>query len=259
MIKAIFFDIDGTLISFKTHQMPNTTQKALVELRKKGIKLFVATGRPPAETKFLSQWFDFDGFITMNGQYCFNQNDKIHEQYIPESELSAILPYLEQKDIACGFVELNYSYMNKINSKVMELRNLLGATIIEESIDNPNRIFKNKTYQLNAYITEDEEQEFFKYIPNCKSARWNPIFTDIIPKDGGKPVGIKKVLDYYEIPLENSMAFGDGGNDKEMLKYINIGIAMGNATDDVKRVADYTTLDIDDDGILYALKQFNIL
>ena len=55
------------------------------------------------------------------------------------------------------------------------------------------------------------------------------------------------------------MAFGDGGNDVEMLEFAKIGVAMGNASDDVKSIADYVTTDVDNDGILNALKHFNVL
>ena len=96
-------------------------------------------------------------------------------------------------------------------------------------------------------------------MPNCKSARWHETFTDIIPKDGGKTAGIQAVLEHYGIKKEECMAFGDGGNDKDMLQYAGIGIAMGNATEDVKQVADYVTKDIDEDGILHGLQQFHVL
>ena len=73
MIKAIFFDIDGTLLDHDTHLMPSSTFEALKKLRKNGIRLFVATGRPPNNLKVIQDCFEFDGFLTSNGQYCFNQ------------------------------------------------------------------------------------------------------------------------------------------------------------------------------------------
>ena len=66
-------------------------------------------------------------------------------------------------------------------------------------------------------------------------------------------------MDYYSIDIDECMAFGDGGNDKEMLEFAKIGVAMGNASDDVKSIADYVTTDVDNDGILNALKHFNVL
>ena len=70
MVKAIFFDIDGTLVSFETHKIPASTQEALKTLRDKGIKIFIATGRPQCLINNLGD-LEFDGYITVNGSYCF--------------------------------------------------------------------------------------------------------------------------------------------------------------------------------------------
>ncbi len=262
MVKAIFFDIDGTLVSFKTHTIPQSTQDALRELKRKGIKLFIASGRPPFHLKMLIEQFRdlFDGYITLNGQYCYNKEGVvIHENHINKADLIALVEQLKDKDISCGFLELDYYYFNKITKAVKDLRELLGNTAPQATIDDVNRIYSHKTYQLNLFLPEETEQTITQYLPNCQSVRWCPIFTDLIPKDGGKPVGVKHILDYYNISLAESMAFGDGGNDKDMLQFVNIGVAMGNGRDETKAVADYVTSDVDDDGIVNALKHFKIL
>ena len=84
MTKAIFFDIDGTLVSFKTHQIPKETIHALHELRKKDIKLFIATGRHHSMIT-LDNVFQFDGYVTLNGQYCYNNKEIIYKQSIKKS------------------------------------------------------------------------------------------------------------------------------------------------------------------------------
>ena len=77
MVKAIFFDIDGTLVSFETHKIPASTQEALKTLRDKGIKIFIATGRPQCLINNLGD-LEFDGYITVNGTLnglsLFNRN-----------------------------------------------------------------------------------------------------------------------------------------------------------------------------------------
>lgn len=261
MIKAIFFDIDGTLLSFKTHTMPESTRNALNLLKEKNVKLFIATGRPPESLSGIKHIldFDFDGYITLNGQYCIIDNKVIHEVSLPAESLISVLPYIEKNNISTVFVELDYSYINHINDRVKKLKELLGNTDEFPPVDDVNRIYKNKIYQLCPYITEDEEEEFFKHMPHCRPVRWNPLFVDIIPEYGGKPVGIQKILDYCNFTKEECMAFGDGGNDIGMLQFAEIGIAMGNATDNVKESADYITTNVDDHGIMNALKYFKII
>ena len=71
MIQAIFFDVDGTLVSFRTHTIPPSALEALHALRAKGIKLFLATGRHQAMLRSVQELFPFDGCVTLSGQYCF--------------------------------------------------------------------------------------------------------------------------------------------------------------------------------------------
>ena len=74
MVKAIFFDIDGTLVSFQTHTVPESTREALRLLREKGIKVFIATGRPKTLMMDAVGDLDFDGYVTLNGAHCFTAN-----------------------------------------------------------------------------------------------------------------------------------------------------------------------------------------
>ena len=86
MTKALFFDIDGTLVSFETHRIPSSTIEALEAAHAKGLKIFIATGRPKAIINNLSELQDrnlIDGYITMNGAYCFVGEQVIYKSAIP--------------------------------------------------------------------------------------------------------------------------------------------------------------------------------
>ena len=96
-------------------------------------------------------------------------------------------------------------------------------------------------------------------MPHCTSARWHPLFTDISPLGGTKQNGIDQFLQHYNIDLSETMAFGDGGNDIQMLEHVAIAIAMGNANDEVKNIADYVTDDVEHDGIMKALQHFQLI
>ncbi|WP_101773306.1 Cof-type HAD-IIB family hydrolase [Peptostreptococcus faecalis] len=261
MIKAIFFDIDGTLVSFNSHTVPQSTKNALSKLRENGVKLFLATGRSPMWLPAIKDLveFEFDGYVMVNGQYCIVGDEVIHKMRIDENDIEKVIPYMEDQKISCEFVEYDHMYINFVNKRVEELRALLGSTAPTSKPEDLRRVKENDTYQLCAYIKDEEEEEFFKHLPNCRAVRWNPLFADIIPFNGGKSVGIKKVLEHINIDQEESMAFGDGGNDIEMLEFAKIGVAMGNAGDDVKESADFVTLDVDNHGIEHALKKYNIL
>lgn len=254
-IRAVFFDIDGTIQTFgNPPQIPESTRLAMDLLRKNGIKLFIATGRPPsALTEFVENSnLTFDGWVTMNGQYVYADDKIVREVTIPKAQVSGTLDYLEEKGIFANVASLE-AIMS--NSDVFPEMAYVNRKYSKEEILSHN------IYQLMVYIEEGDprEKEFFDVLTSCKSARWHPIFMDVIPKDGGKNKGIDAMLEYFGIPLEESMAFGDGGNDMGMLEHVHLGIAMGNARDYVKEVADYVTTDIDDDGIYNACKHFGII
>lgn len=254
-ISAVFFDIDGTIQTFdKPPRIPESTRVALNEMRKKGIKLFIATGRPvSALSEFLeTSNFEFDGWVTMNGQYVYSKDKIIRSVFIPKEQIGPALDYLKEHNIFA-----NVAIIDNIvsNSSVPPKDAFVNEPWEKE------RILEHTIYQMMVYIQEGEEVEkgFFDILTSCKSARWHPSFMDVIPKDGGKNKGIDAMLEYFNIPLEESMAFGDGGNDIAMLEHVALGVAMGNARDEVKEKADYVTTNINEDGIYNACKHFGII
>ncbi len=127
MVKAIFFDIDGTLVSFKTHEVPRSTIDALDILRKKGIKVFIATGRHYSSINNLGD-LKFDGYVTLNGGYCFAGEDKvIYKHSIPDRDIDALIRYLEtEESFPCAFVQEKEIFMNYKDETVEEIFNMLN-------------------------------------------------------------------------------------------------------------------------------------
>lgn len=258
MIKAVFFDIDGTLVSFKTHEVPQSTIEALDLLRKKGTKVFIATGRHYTSINNLGD-LKFDGYVTLNGGYCFAGEDKvIYKHSIPDRDIEALIRYMEtEESFPCAFVQEKEIFMNYKDETVEEIFNMLNFP--EPPIRPMDEIRGKTAYQLVSFFTAEQEKKIMTILSNCESTRWNPLFTDVVPAGSSKRVGIDKMLEYFRIPLNECMAFGDGGNDVAMLQHAGIGVAMGNAEDDVKQYADYITDSVDEDGIFKALKHLNII
>lgn len=263
-MKAAFFDIDGTLKPFDEIELRDTTIEMLFALQEKGIKVFICSGRPPVQLPLLGKKlnaFPWDGFILLNGQYVMNKNREcIYKQPISKEALHTLIPWLkENADYPCSFMEEDYSYEMSFNQGMYEYFKSLGKENEMPNVEDPIRSYTHDTYQICPYIKPEEDEEWVKHAPGMKSARWCPMFADMIPEYGGKPEGIKVILDYYGIDVKDTIAFGDGGNDISMLEYCNIGVAMGNAADDVKAHANYVTDDVDKDGLIKALKHFDIL
>ena len=114
--------------------------------------------------------------------------------------------------------------------------------------------------QTNIFLGPDEEEEFMSTVmPNSLASRWTPLFADVNPKGLSKKVGIDIFCKHFGIDIENTMAFGDGGNDISMLQHVKVGVAMGNANPEVKAIADYVTDEVDENGIWNALKKFAVI
>ena len=96
-------------------------------------------------------------------------------------------------------------------------------------------------------------------LKGCTSARWHPYFTDISPLGGTKVRGIDSFLSFYGIDLNETMSFGDGGNDLAMLKHTAVSVAMGDSADILKEAADYVTASVDHSVILQALQYYHLL
>ena len=117
-IKAAFFDIDGTLLPFHAKALPESTVQALAALRKNGVKTFIATGRPPVHLPYLHalDGIPFDGYVTMNGQYCYlADGELLYTKYIPAASLQTLLPYIEKEQLSVGFVGKDFCRFNLIN------------------------------------------------------------------------------------------------------------------------------------------------
>jgi|AKYZ01.1.fsa_nt_gi HAD-superfamily hydrolase, subfamily IIB len=259
MTKAIFFDIDGTLISNTTRRISPKLIEAFNKLRKKGILLFIATGRHYREIRSLQilEDFQFDGYITLNGCYCYTQDAVVYKAIIDKRDVKKVIDIVNKRDIACLFVEADKFYLNKVNTRVLEAQQEIHTPL--PNIVDSNRALENDIYQLIPYITDEEVDLFLEVTNNCKGTRWHPYAYDIIPDLGGKEEGIKKMLSHYNITKEATMAFGDGHNDIGMLQYVNIGICMANGEDLTKKSSDFITKSVDDDGILYALQHFGVI
>lgn len=96
-------------------------------------------------------------------------------------------------------------------------------------------------------------------ISDCVSSRWHPSFTDITNVSADKGKALLAMAEHEHMRIDETMAFGDGGNDMPIIKQAGIGVAMGNASDEVKAVADYVTTSVDDDGVLNALLHFGVI
>lgn len=258
MIKAAFFDIDGTLVSFNTHQVASSTIHAIHQLQSQGVKIFLATGRHPLWVSDMG--FDFDGFVALNGGYCTTHpaGEVIYKRALPQEDIRAMLAYQQEVEaFPCALVMDNEIVINYLNDTARFLYN--HVNIEAPALADLNDFADTEVFQLIAFFNAEQEQRIMKRMPGSETTRWHPDFTDVVPKGGSKALGMEHMMKHYGIRKEETIAFGDGGNDMAMLRHAGIGVAMGNATDVVKAAADFVTTSVDEDGICHALRHFGLI
>ncbi|GHE48555.1 Cof-type HAD-IIB family hydrolase [Sphingobacterium griseoflavum] len=257
-IKAVFFDIDGTLLSFTTHEVPESTKEAIKQLQAKGIKVIVSTGRSINSIDHL-KYLDFDGFITFNGGYCITiDGEVLFKQTLHPGDVKAVLAYAKQNP-------LSFSFMSEQEISIYDVTPEIAGMYAHLNLPIPplvdlEQVDVHSVLQTNIFLGPEDEQAFMETVmPNSVASRWTPLFADVNPHGLSKQVGIDIFCKHFGIDISETMAFGDGGNDITMLKHVAIGVAMGNANPEVKTIADYVTTDVDEDGIWHALKHFQVL
>ncbi|MDR0977413.1 MAG: Cof-type HAD-IIB family hydrolase [Prevotellaceae bacterium] len=261
MIKALFFDIDGTLVSFDTHVVPPSAVDAIRAAHEAGVRIFIATGRPAViinNIAPLQQAGLISGYVTMNGAYCFVDDTVIYKSPIPPADVHALARASQDEGFPCIFVgEHDISVCQPDDEVVDIFHDILKVDDIP--LATPDEVVRRDIYQMSPFIGLQREADLMPALPGSESNRWHPVFTDITARGNNKQHGISRIIEHFGIRRDEIMALGDGGNDIGMLRYAHIGIAMGNARDEVKAVADYVTTDVDRAGVEHALHHFGIV
>lgn len=257
MIKAIFFDLDGTLVDLTSHQISPAVLDALNALRAKGIGLFLSTGRHRRMLSYIDARFTFDGYVTLSGQYCTCGDKVLRRGPMSREAVEELVSAARSNAFSCLFLEGEDIYINHVDD--ITRRFLADLALPVPPVDDPARALEGELYQAIAFLSPENEGRLLDRAPHLKTTRWHPAFLDVIPPSGGKDKGLDAVLAHLGVPLEGSMAFGDGENDLSMLVHAGIGVAMGTASEAVKARADYVTGSAEEDGVVSALKHFGLL
>ena len=257
MIKAIFFDVDGTLLSHRTGRISPHTRACIRALRAGGTLVFLSTGRHILELRSLPVGeMAFDGYITLNGQLCLDSSQRqLSGTPLPPQAVQALADLFCADGPPLALVEEERIYINRVTDAVRQAQAEISTPIPEVAPYTGRPV-----YQATAFCSRKEDPLLRALLPTgCKLARWSEGGVDIIPEAGGKAAGMRRFLTRFGLSRLECMAFGDAENDLVMLAYAGIGVAMGNASEAVKHAADYVTASVDEKGIEQALRHFRLI
>ena len=255
-IKAVFFDVDQTLLSHRDGCIPKSALEAVLQLQKRGVKIILSTGRHPMELNVLDKEpIRFDGYNILNGQMCLDEERKVFfETPITGEDREALLALYEKKQVPVSLVGRGRLYINYIDDLVRKVMKRVPAQMPVCAPFDGGVLFMG-----GIYCPREKDPEYTRQFKGLRLTRWHEYAADIIPVNAGKVQGMKVFLDRYHLDREEIMAFGDEENDIQMLSFAGIGVAMGNAPAAVREAADYVTGHIDEDGVRRAFEHFGML
>lgn len=239
----------------------------------------IATGRAPFRIDEILKDLDIQTHITLNGQYVVHEGKTIFQNPLSEDSVKrlAVAAEVNKQRIAfCGSDEILGTSMVTFGQK-----GLLKKMIQRVPIAPPKKVmqlitryvgsskkmkpilphyYENRIiYQCIIHTTEEYDDYYQEAFPDCHFTRWNPYSVDVISKGMSKAVGIQKLIDHMGIGINETVAFGDGLNDIEMLQAVDMGIAMESGRRELKEIADDITASPENNGILKGLQKLDLL
>lgn len=269
--KVVFLDVDGTVVNQKG-LIPESAKKAIKIAVENGHKLVVCSGRSLFQLPQKLLDLGFCGMITAAGAQVIADGKEIFHAVIDEEHRKFITEYMEKYNFAyCFQTDQGFVLSKKNEARIRtimgdmgitteHLKQLVGEFFIREDVWNDAReeklIYYDAPFSV-ARVHADLEPYFDTVRSSLSGA--DDYCGEVGINGIHKATGMKTYLDYVGISRENSIAIGDGPNDLQMMEYAGIGVAMGNAMDEVKERADMVTAHIDEDGIFLALKKLGLL
>ncbi|BAL83690.1 putative hydrolase [Selenomonas ruminantium subsp. lactilytica TAM6421] len=262
MTKAVFFDIDGTLINIhhKRTSISPMVKRAIHELRAAGHRTFIASGRPWAylSAEMTSEGL-FDGFVLMNGAVVILDGQVIFRQDMPAQTVREMVALAEEKGL---------EYILEGHPKVYLRPEFKGL----------ENVYRNIKIDVDEFVRDFDLEdvqaaklEFLCDTPGADGAfekllSWPGVtglidptlrkYMELYAADISKATGIQWALEYMKVPLENSYAFGDGLNDLEMMGTVGHALVMGNAGPELKSLAEHVLPTVDEDGVAEGIYRY---
>jgi len=264
MYKLIAIDLDGTLLNEKK-EISERCLECIKEIKKMGKKVVIATGRPlhgiRPYLKKLELIEDNNYTVVYNGAQVVNATGKVilFEKPVSVDAYRELYELSKQFGVYIHAI-INGGVLTPRNNPYTGVESSLNHTPVYEgpveNVDPSTKIIKvmfvDEPRKLDAIIPLLPKWVKEKYTV-FKSA---DIFLEFINKGVDKGVGVSVIANHFGIRPQEVICVGDAGNDIAMIRYAGLGVAMGNATEDVKAEADYITLTNEEDGVAHVIEKF---
>lgn len=258
--KLLFFDIDGTLWDMK-NRIPESTKEAFAKLHENGHLTFLCSGRSRGYIQHPDLFaLGFDGVVSACGTAIEYKGQLVYLREIDNDLLAKTIDTVRSygfKPILEGFHAL---YLERCEFEGDPFFAKLEKDLGDDFLSIDEHRGRWHACKFSCDTTDCDTASCFKELEaDYDFLVHNERVVEVVPKGFDKSTGIEWLVDYLHADMNDTFAFGDSINDAGMLKAVGCGIAMGNATDDVKKIADYVTTPMKEDGIYRACQHFALI
>ena len=274
-MKILCLDIDGTLFNSQKN-ISEKTKEGLINFQKQGNRIILASGRPTQGIMHIAYELEMEAYhgllISYNGSQVYDLTTKevVFNQAISIEDSKKVIHHCKQFDQLhimvdyedSFYVEDVYDCMIQKDGKpfnIIQYEAREGHMLLKEVWDLEDFVY----FPTNKILTTADPsylQKHYQEISKPFKENLNSMFTadfyyEFTAKGIDKAKALSFIQEKYDLDSKDMIAFGDGQNDQTMLQFAGIGIAMENAVESLKEVADLITKSCDDDGIIYALEE----
>lgn len=277
--KIIFIDVDGTLCN-DSGLVPESAAVAIKEARKNGHLIYLCTGRSKAEIYDFIMEIGFDGIIGAGGGFVEIGNEMLYHKRVSAANVKHLVDFFNKHNIDF-YIESNGGLYASDNL-IPRLETIIygdvenNPTAKYEKENNPNHFIEAMIIGQDLYrndvnkacflepkeITFEEIKEEFKNefeVIHCTVPAFGDDSGELGVPGVHKATAIEILLKHLNIDVKDTIAIGDGMNDAEMFEFCALGIAMGNAKQGLKEIADEITDTHDEGGIYNSFKKHGLI
>jgi Cof subfamily protein (haloacid dehalogenase superfamily) len=256
MKKICFFDIDGTLYN-SDKKLPDSAKNAVFAARENGHEIIIATGRAPFMIQEVLKELQIDSYICFNGQYIVYKNEVVHNQALDSEQLNQVTLFAQSKGHPMVYMNADkmissISYHPHVEESILSLK-------FPHPEHDKHFHETEPIYQSLVFCLQEEEAMYRHKFLELKFVRWHRVSVDILPKGASKANAILLLMEKLGLALEDTIAFGDGLNDIEMLETVGYSVAMGNSHAEALKRATYVTGHVDEDGLADAMRYLKLI
>ena len=259
MIKLIATDIDGTIL-IPEGEFTTNVKECIKGLCTRGIKVVLVTGRMNAAASRIAKDLGLDTpVVSYQGGLVVENGKTLYERYLTEEQTERILTWASKEKIHINLYNNDILYSE---TECYEVQRYCNNLHTEHTVKPFKEIKKNKINKLLAidYSNPERisryEKELQNVFPDLYIVKSTPYFLEFSNPEASKKCAVEFLQNYWGLQKEEILTIGDQNNDIALLQSGGLKIAMGNATEELKSIADYITDSVHEDGFVKAIKRF---